>query len=138
MKLTSYQKIVRFSAVYDIVVTLPFALPMVSIWMLGAFSSVHIYFGFGGGMPAFAGTHLLFVNLLGCIVTVWSVLRIVKPDPIFGLFDSFARFLFSSWQLYYLLTGQVTPLLWAFFVPELSWGIIQAYGYWLIRQKKNG
>lgn len=77
---------------------------------------------------------MLFVNILGCIVTVWSVLRIVNPDPLFGLLDSFGRFSFASWQLYYLITRQVTPLLWALFVPELLWGIVQAIGYWRIRQ----
>lgn len=137
MKLTRYQKLVRLSGIYDLAVTLPFALPVVSVWMIGAFSSAHGYFGLSGEVPSFAGSHMLFVNLLGCIVSVWSVLRILKPDPVFGLFDSFGRFSFASWQLYYLLTVQVTPLLWALFVPELLWGIAQAYGYWLIRQRQN-
>lgn len=138
MILTRYKKIVRYSGIYDLVVTLPFSLPIVSVWMIGAFSRAHGYFGLSGEVPAFEGSHMLFVNLLGCIVTVWSALRIMKPDPLFGLFDSFGRFSFASWQLYYLLTGHITPLLWALFVPELSWGILQAYGYWLSRRQQNG
>ena len=138
MKLTRYQKIIRFSAIYDLIVTFPFALPIVSVWMIGAFSFAHNYLGLKGDVPSFDGSHMLFVNLMGCIVTVWSVLRILKPELIFGLFDSFGRFSFASWQLYYLLNHQVTPLLWLLFVPELLWGIVQAYGYWLVGEKQNG
>jgi hypothetical protein len=137
MKLNHYQKIVRLSAIYDLIVTFPFAMPIVSVWMIGAFSLAHNFFGLKGDVPSFEGSHMLFVNLMGCIVTVWSVLRILRPEAIFGLFDSFGRFSFASWQLFYLVNHQVTPLLWALFVPELIWGIVQAYGYWLVSEKKN-
>lgn len=60
---------------------------------------------------------------------VWSILRVYKPEPILGLYDSFARVLFSLWMLYYLLIHNVTGVLWLFFAPEISWGAIQIYGY---------
>lgn len=137
MELKQYKKIVRWSAIYDLVVTLPFALPVVSGMVVQGFASLHQKFNFEGTVPAFEGSHLLFVNLLGCIVTVWSVLRIKKPEAQYGLYDSFGRFSFSAWQLYYLLTNQLTPLAWALFVPEIIWGIVQAWGYWRLKNVRK-
>lgn len=66
---------------------------------------------------------------MGSVVMIWSALRVYKPEPVSSLFDSFARILFSSWMLYYLLVHNITDVVWLFFVPEISWGVIQIYGY---------
>ncbi|MGK5034319.1 hypothetical protein [Janthinobacterium sp. LB3P118] len=59
---------------------------------------------------------------------VWSVLRMLDPQPRFGRFgrfDATARHLFATWMAWALLvTGQ--PLLWLFLVPELAWGLAQS------------
>jgi len=125
----TYRKIVRASALYDILVTFPFALPGLALWNLAQIKTLHTSFGFSGTIADFAPFHLFFVNLMGSLVMVWSVLRVYKPEPILGLYDSFARVLFSLWMLYYLLVHNVTGVLWLFFVPEISWGAIQIYGY---------
>lgn len=129
MNTITYRKIVRASAVYDILVTFPFALPGLAVWNLAQIKTLHTSFAFSGSLPDFAPFHLFFVNLMGSLVMVWSILRVYMPEPIFGLYDSFARVLFSSWMLYYLLLHNVTGVLWLFIVPEISWGVIQIYGY---------
>ena len=64
MKETSYNKIVRLSAWYDLIITTPFAFPLLS--------TIHKKFGFTGEIPEFLPTHFLFMNLMGSIVIVWS------------------------------------------------------------------
>jgi len=122
MNIIQYQKIVRASALYDLIVTLPFVTP----W---SFAVVHELLGRLAPTPAFVPTHLLFVNLFGSIVIVWSILRLRHPEPLFGLYDSLGRAFFSFWFLYYLLNAGINPVTWLFAVFEICWGIIQLYGY---------
>ena len=62
---------------------------------------------------------------LGSVVMVWSLPRLLDPQPRFGPYDAAARYLFSLWMAWALLvTGQ--PLLWLFLVPELAWGLAQS------------
>jgi len=127
----TYRKIVRLSGIYDVIVTFPFAFPALAAWNIALISDLHVQLSFSGTVPEFSPLHLFFVNLMGSLVLVWSSLRIYKPNALFGLFDSFARFLFSFNMLYYLFAYDVTGILWILFVPELTWGLVQFYGYFL-------
>tara|TARA_R110002096_G_scaffold292224_2_gene486621 strand:- start:65370 stop:65843 length:474 start_codon:yes stop_codon:yes gene_type:complete len=124
-----YSRIVRASAIYDVLVTFPFALPGLAAWNISQIIALHDSLALTGSTPHFAPFHLFFVNLMGSIVMIWSALRIYKPEPLFGLFDGIARMLFSSWMLYYLLVHNVSGVLWFFIVPESIWGVVQLYGY---------
>ena len=126
-----YRRLVRTSAVYDLIATAAFATP----W---TFQLVHQLLGQVSPLPAFEPLHVLFANMLGSIVVVWSILRIRHPEPLYGLYDAFARVLFFTWQLYYLLAMQGAPLVWLFAVPELTFGLLQGYGYWLLRKVQTG
>jgi len=136
MNKSTYRKIVRTSAIYDVVMTFAFAFPVLVIWNLSLLSDINTQFAFSGSIPEFQPLHLFFVNLMGSVVLVWSAIRIYKPEPILGLYDSFARFLFSFNMLYYLLMHDVTGLLWVMFIPELTWGLVQFFGYFLSKDKK--
>lgn len=135
MKQSTYRKIVRYSAIYDVVMTFAFAFPVLVVWNIGLFSDIHTQYGFSGSIPRFQPLHLFFVNLMGSVVLIWSAIRIYKAEPILGLYDSFARFLFSFNMLYYLLIHDVTSILWVMFVPELTWGVIQFLGYFYSQEK---
>ena len=124
-----YSKVVKFSGIYDVIMTFGFAFPVLAVWNINLFSDVHMQYGFSGSIPKFLPMHLFFVNLLGSVVLVWSAIRIYKPDPILGLYDSFARFLFSFTMVYYLLVHNVTGILWLMFIPEITWGLVQFFGY---------
>jgi len=138
MKQLVYRKVVRYSAIYDVVMTFAFAFPVLVVWNIGLFSTIHTQYAFSGSIPEFSPLHLFFVNLLGSVVLVWSAIRIYKPDPILGLYDSFARFLFSFHMLYYLLVHDVTGILWMMFIPELTWGLIQFFGYFYSQKEAAG
>ncbi len=75
-------------------------------------------------MPAFSPTHLFFVGLLGSTVTMWSVLRLLRPSAFFGRADGLNRLAFSAWMVWALAHG-AGHLLAVFLVAELSWGILQ-------------
>lgn len=134
MKIKTYQKIVFFSALYDFIVTVPFMFPVIVAKHIDTLQSLHHTLNFQGQFPEFYDIHYFFLNLFGSIVCVWSVLRMKNPLPINGLFDSFGRFLFSLWMMFYFLQG-ATQLLLVFFVPEIIWGIIQFWGYFKTKKK---
>jgi hypothetical protein len=135
MKGFTYRKVVRYSAIYDVVMTFGFAFPVLVVWNIGFFKDIHIQYVFSGSIPEFLPMHLFFVNLLGSVVLVWSAIRIYKPYAILGLYDSFARFLFSFNMLYYFLIHDVTGILLVMFIPEITWGVIQFLGYFYSQRK---
>lgn len=123
MHIATYSRIVRASALYDLLMTAPFATPWTFAIAHRHLSAVNTALG-GTPLPAFDPLHVLFACLLGTIVLVWSVLRITDPQPRFGRWDGAARFGFSLWMAWALaVTGM--PMLWLFVVPELAWGIVQ-------------
>lgn len=130
MEPSSYRRLVRASAVYDLVVTAGFATP----W---TFHVVHQLLGTISPLPAFEPIHVLFANLLGSIVVVWAVLRIRDPQPVFGLFDSFARGLFFVWQMYYLIAMHGSPIIWVFAAFEFAFGAAQAIGYGIVKAERK-
>ncbi|AXA90064.1 hypothetical protein [Massilia sp. YMA4] len=120
---TTFRRIVRASAIYDLVVTAPFATPWTFALAYGHLQALNDALG-GAPLPAFAPLHVLFACLLGSLVLVWAVLRIRDPQPRYGRYDGAGRFLFTAWMAWALAAAD-TPLLWLFIVPEALWGVVQ-------------
>ena len=124
LSLATFRRLVRASAIYDVLMTGAFATPWTLLLLRDQLSGINVQLG-GSPLPAFAPFHLLIGCLLGSVVLVWSVLRIADPQPRFGRYDAAARYLFSLWMGWALLvTNQ--PVLWRFIVPELAWGVAQS------------
>lgn len=123
MQLSAYRKLVQASALYDLVVTAPLATPWTLALMHGLMSRLNVQLG-GIPLPAFEAFHMFIGTLLGSIVVVWSLLRLRHPGRRLGLYDGAARFLFSSWMAWALMTTGA-PLLWLLLVPEFAWGVAQ-------------
>ncbi|HEY4484723.1 MAG TPA: hypothetical protein VI702_00165 [Nitrospiria bacterium] len=130
----NFRRVVWAGALYDLIVTAPFAFPVWVNWQIGFMTDLHNRFGFAGSIPHFEPTHFFFVNLFGSVVMVWSALRLVRPEPFFGLFDGCGRAAFSGWMLYYLLVWQITSLIVVFLIPEALWGVAQLGGYWFYKK----
>ncbi|MBP2351194.1 hypothetical protein JOF29_002277 [Kribbella aluminosa] len=113
----SYLTIVRISAWYDLLVTAGFATPWTFVLVHRVLSSV-------GTFPPADTMQMLFANLMGSVVVVWSLLRLLRTLPLHGLYDGFARGLFACWQAYALAHGASRVLL-AFLVVEVSFGVLQ-------------
>ncbi|MBA5687079.1 hypothetical protein [Rugamonas apoptosis] len=120
---TTFRRIVFGSALYDLLVTAPFATPWSFALAHDQLSTINQALG-GAALPAFGPFHVLFACLLGSVVLVWSVLRLTDPQRRFGRYDGTARMLFATWMAWALVnTG--APLLWLFIVPEFAWGVAQ-------------
>ena len=127
---TQYRKIVRASAIYDFVVTVPFVTP----W---SFAILHSILNAISPTPVFEPMHMLFVNLFGSIVIVWSILRIRHPQPIYGFYDSMGRLLFFIWFMYYLVGFSINPITWIFALFEFLWFVVQIYGFMKIPAERR-
>ncbi|RZT09569.1 hypothetical protein SAMN05216319_2001 [Duganella sp. CF402] len=123
MKTTTFRKIVFGSALYDLIVTAPFATPWSFAFAHAQLGAVNQKLG-GAPLPDFTPFHILFACLLGSVVLVWSVLRLRDPQPRFGRYDGVARLLFTTWMVW-TFTATGAPLLWLFILPEFAWGVAQ-------------
>ena len=121
---STFVRIVRASAWYDLIVSAPFATPWTFAWLHQALSAVAQALGIGG-LPAFEPTHLLMANLMGSVVCVWSVLRIRQASVLLVRHDAVARCLFATWQAYALASGG-TLLVVPFLIAEVAFGLLQA------------
>ena len=121
----NYLKIVRLGALYDLIVTFPFAFPKLCEWEIGMLKNLHLQLGLTGSVPDFQPLHYFFINLMGSVVIVWSLLRLRHAQAIFGWYDGLARSLFAAWMLYYLIAFRITGLVWFLFVPEITWAAVQ-------------
>ena len=119
----AYLRIVRASALYDLLLTAPFATPWTFALPHAQLSTFNQALG-GSTLPAFTPFHVLFACLMGSVVLVWSVLRLHRTEAILGRYDGIGRFLFALW-MGWTLASTGAPLLWLFVVPEFAWGVAQ-------------
>ena len=119
-----YLQLVRTSAAYDLVVTAPFATPWTLAWLHAGLQRLAAALGVAG-LPPLDSLHVLFANLLGVIVVVWSVLRLRDPTVTLGRHDAAARAGFCLAMLYALTHG-ASPLVAGFAVLEFAFFVAQA------------
>ncbi|MGM3276788.1 hypothetical protein [Ralstonia sp. 24A2] len=120
---STFIRIVRASAWYDLIVSAPFATPWTFALLHQALNALAGALGIGS-LPAFEPAHLLMANLMGSVVCVWSVLRLRQASVMLGRYDAVARWLFSAWQAFALLSG-ATLLVVPFLIVEVSFGLLQ-------------
>lgn len=116
--------IVRASAVYDLIMTIGFMTPWTASLVLKGFAALSAALALERPVPTFDVNSMLFVNLLGSIVTVWSCWRLMHPSRRVGIYDACARALFALWQLYAVAHG-ASVLILGFTVFEVLFAIAQ-------------
>lgn len=121
--LSTYLRITRASALFDILIIAPFATPWTFLLLYPQLNSLNLWMG-GRMLPPFAELHILITCLMGSLVLLWSVRRLLEPSLALGRYDGAGRFLFATWMLWALVQGGM-PLVWLFLVPELLWGVAQ-------------
>ena len=72
---------------------------------------------------------------MASIVTIWALLRLRHTRPILGLYDGYARALFSMTMFVHLVVFDASAILWGFLLPEIAWGVAQLLGY--VKLKSN-
>ena len=134
MKPSRFLVVVRVSAWYDLLVTWPFALPWTFVWLYGNLSLLAQELNLPGTMHPLDATHVMFANLLGSVVVVWSLARIMSPSVQLGRLDGVARFLFATWQINAFMSGAGAIVL-AFTVVEVLFSVLQ---FWRVDQESLG
>lgn len=124
MQLPRYLKLVRVSAAYDLLVTWPFATPWTLTWLYAQLATTAHALQLPGVVHPLDATHVLFANLLGSVVVVWSLARWWAPSVQLGRLDAAARFLFAAWQIYAVAHGASAIVL-GFTALELVFGVLQ-------------
>ena len=98
LSVSAFRRVVRASAIYDVLMTAAFATPWTFLLLREHLSALNVGLG-GVPLPVFGPFHLLISSLFGSVVIVWSVLRMLDPQPRFGRYDAAARYLFSTWMV---------------------------------------
>jgi hypothetical protein len=119
------ERIYRIVGIWDLILTLPFALPIVNVqavfllsWLNGILSPDVIF-------PAFDGLHMFFVQLFGILAVLWAVVRIHKPSAYLAFYDMVGRFVVAAVMLSTAVMGiSLVPAVFA--VSEIGFGIVQA------------
>jgi len=112
MNQSRYKTIIRVGAVYDILATLPFAVPLFSAWAFQAFAKVDAWLGLGTAFTELDATSLFFINLGALAYVAWGVARLNEPSVANGRLDAILRLLVIGLQMFALSRG-ATPILWA-------------------------
>jgi hypothetical protein len=118
-------KIVRASAWYDLVATTGFMTPWSATLLLGGLSGLSVQLGLERPVPVMDVTAMLFANLLGSIVVIWSVWRLRHASRRVGRYDACARVLFAIWQLNAVSQG-ASLLILMFTLMELLFALAQS------------
>lgn len=116
--------IVRASAAYDLLATAGFMTPWTAAWLFELFAGLSAGLGLQRPIPAPDASFMLFVNLLGSVVVVWSLWRWWQPSQLAGRYDALARALFAVWQVYAVTQG-ASFLLLGFTLMEVVFGVAQ-------------
>ncbi|MBL0888810.1 hypothetical protein [Myceligenerans indicum] len=126
MTRTSALRVVRLSAIYDVLVTAAFALPWTAVPVLDGLARAHHALGLAGTAPASTDPYtVMFAGFTGSLVTVWAAVRLWRTSLALGAADSVARVLFAAAMGAALANG-ASHLVVGFLVPELLWCGVQA------------
>jgi hypothetical protein len=118
-------RVVRMSALYDLVVTVGFAFSFTAVPMFNALGVLHETLGMTGTTPDPGDPiTLMFANLMGSVVTIWALYRIFRPSLEAGAADVGARVLFSLGMAVAVLHG-ASPLVLGMLLLEVVWAVIQ-------------
>ena len=118
----------RIGAWYDIIITAGFATPWTAALIIGLLGTIKDAAGLPGEpMPVFDVSHLLFVTLFGVVVTMWGVVRVLRPTALLITADTVGRAVFAAYFIWALLAGHSTVIA-AFLVLELAFLVAQGLG----------
>lgn len=118
----------RVGAIFDIVITAGFATPWTADLIIRALGTIHDSLGLAGSdVPEFDTPHLLYVTLFGVVVTMWGVVRVLRPVPLLIATDTVGRAAFALTFIWALTEGHSTVVV-AFLVTEIGFLIAQWLG----------
>lgn len=134
MKEKTSGKIFRFIGIWDLLLTLPFALPAINGFMIEILKTLNGYLSPHIAFSEFSPLHLFFVQLFGILAALWAIVRIHNPDSYLATYDTIGRAIVGICMVSFTLSGgSRVPLL--FSISEFGFGIVQFV--FLVRVKKG-
>ena len=124
--MTAAERTVQRVALVDLLLTLPFALPLVAGGVVDALAWIDRVLGLATPMAPLGNLGLLFLNLMGVLAVCWNGARATTGSHDLARIDIPARCVVSLLIVGYVLAGGVTPLLLVFVVTELFGALVQA------------
>lgn len=115
----------KFSAIFDIVLLLPFLMPGLNANTINALIYIHNYTELNGDFTQFDSTNLIFVSLLSAVSIMWGIVRFLKPTRFNLIADTAVRFFIAGLIFSFVLFSDVSSLFIIFIISELSMGSIQ-------------
>jgi hypothetical protein len=112
-------------AILDLLLTLPFALPVVCGLVVTALLALNVALGLAAA-PPLDTLGLLFLNLMGVLAVCWNGARAVSGSVELARIDVPARLVVSLVIVGYVAFAGVPPVLLAFVVTELAGAVVQA------------
>ena len=111
-------KTVRFWAWLDTAVTWMPAIPPLSIYFVNGLYAMNGWLGGVAEAPVFEPIHLMFVSLMGSLVTLWCMVRILYTQPWMAAVDGWGRLWVGATLVWIILAMGGPPILWMFVFTE--------------------
>jgi hypothetical protein len=124
MKETKVSALFRIVGLWDLALTLPFAVPGLNSFMIGLLGRTHALLGGKAEFPTFAPLHLFFVGLFGLMCVLWAAIRAHRPSRLLAAYDTAGRFVVATFMIATSLSG-ISPVPALFAVSEIGWGVAQ-------------
>lgn len=122
--------VIRCWAGLDLLVTGLLALPPTALWFIATLYQFNGLLGEAASPPPFAPVHLLFVCLMGTLGVLWAVIRLLRPEPIHGRADAWAR-LWVAGLIAYFIFGAGAPMILTAFIATEALGSL--HQFWALR-----
>ncbi len=124
MKEKNALAVYRVIGIWDLVLTLPFAIPPVIPFEISFLRTLHGALGGKAAFPEFAPLHVFFVCLFGIMCVLWAVIRIHRPSRLLAYYDAFGRIVVASFMLTSAARG-ITPVAAVFSLSEIGWALVE-------------
>lgn len=119
------QSTLRRVAMLDVVLTLPFAIPLVAERVVLVLLDLDQFLGFATPAPRLDPLALLFMNLMGVLAVVWNWARVRTKTTDLAAMDVPARCVVAALILFYVSVMRVTPVLLLFVATEIAGAVVQ-------------
>jgi len=114
----------RLVAIWDLILTLPFALPEVNEQLILLLININSFISPTREFSHFSDTHLFFVQLFGMLAVLWAAVRIHRPAAFLAAYDTMGRFFVGIMMILFAINGgSLLPLI--FSLSEIGFGTIQ-------------
>ncbi len=122
--------VIRLCALGDLLITALFALPFLAGPVVELLFWLNNLISHEMPVPELLPFHMLFINLMGTLGVVWALGRVLRPIPMLGMIDAWARLWVTGLLIYFLTQPGVPAIMALFIATELLGAWAQ---FWKLR-----